>query len=246
MMLTESIRPLSHWRTRILVACVVAAIWILEFAYQYYRLTTHDLVVSLIRSFALSAATLIGLALFMSVVFRWLPRTAQYWRARRYLGVSGALSGLVHALLVYYYYFNLDLATIYFSFSPIENPVVFGSVGLFIVLIMACTSTDWAVAKLTPRVWKFIHRFVYVAYVAIVFHFVTMNPALLDNTAGYLLIALTMLVFVGHFQLFIKTAWRKRFRSIGSWVGVAIIAGMLVTGYLARERLTDFYNVLFF
>jgi len=160
-----------------------------------------------------------------------VPRTAQYWRLRRYLGVSGFVFVFLHALSVYYFYFAFDFAEIYSTLNPLKNPVVFGSIALPIFMIMALTSTDWAVRKLTPRVWKFVHRFVYVAYLASVFHFITINPELLANTAGYILLAVTLFVLFGHTQLFLKTAIKKRFRSLGSIVGSVIILGALIITY---------------
>jgi len=230
----------------VLYALGAIAFWFLEFLLQYYWLTPgFNSELSLIRSFSLTGATLIGLALSLSVIFRWAPHTAQYWRVRRYLGVSGAVFASLHAFSAQYLLFSFDLKLAYFSFNPIVNPIVFGTVGLFIFLVMAFTSSDWAVQKLTPRVWKFIHRFVYVAFLASVFHFLLMNPIALKNPPGYLLLAVSAFVLAGHLQLFIKTAWRRRFRSPGSWAGIAIIAGTLGTAYLAREGLMSAFLILF-
>jgi len=205
--------------------------WLAEFFYQYLWLIPGNFVGSLVRGSALAGAMLIGFALASSVIFRWVPRTAQYWRLRRYLGVSGSVFVFLHALAVYYFYFAFDFTQVYSTLNPIDNPIVFGSFALPIFMIMALTSTDLAVRELTPRVWKFIHRFVYVAYLASVFHFITINPELLANPAGYILLALTMFVLFGHTQLFLKTAIKKRFRSLGTFVGFAIIAATLALTY---------------
>jgi len=205
--------------------------WLAEFFYQYWVLVPGNFVGSLVRGSALAGAMLIGFALASSVIFRWVPRTAQYWRLRRYFGVSGFVFVFLHALFVYYFYFAFDFAEIYFTLNPLKNPVVFGSIALPIFMVMALTSTDWAVRKLTPRVWKFVHRFVYVAYLASVFHFITINPELLANPAGYILLAVTLFVLFDHTQLFLKTAIKKRFRSLGTFVGFAIIAATLALAY---------------
>ncbi len=225
--------PKPHHRLEILLfACIALAVWALEFLFQYYLQSRGDIVSSLVRASSFAGATLIGLALSLSVIFRWFPRTARHWRKRRYLGVSGFVFAFMHALSVYYFYFHFDLGQIYFSLNPIENPIVFGTIALPIFMVMALTSSDWAVDKLTPRVWKNIHRLVYVGYLASVFHFITVKPDQLFVLPGYILLAVTAFVLFGHTQLFFKTAIKKRFRSLGSIVGLLIIASALAVAYL--------------
>ena len=229
----------TYWGLLLKFSALPIILWLAEFTYQYWWLVSGDplaIQYSLVRSFALAGATLIGFALASSVIFRWMPRTARHWRIRRYLGVSGFIFAFAHALSVYYFYFAFDLRQIYFTLNPLEQPIIFGTIALPIFMIMAFTSTDWVMEKLTPRVWKFIHRFVYVAYLSMVFHFILINPETLKNPAGYLLIAITAFVLLGHTQLFLKTAIKKRFRSLGSIVGIAIILCALVIVYLVFQQ----------
>ncbi|MDA1334578.1 MAG: DM13 domain-containing protein [bacterium] len=225
-------RRMTHWASLFKFALGAFGFFVFEFALQYFWLTKGELGGSLVRSFALSGATLIGAALLSSVVFRIFPKTARLWRQRRYLGVSGFVFALFHALSVYYYFFNWEIQYVYYSLNPIENPIVFGSIALSIFMVLALTSTDWAVQKLTPRVWKFIHRFVYVGFLASVFHFITINPELLQNPPGYLLLLITILAIIGHLYLFIKTIMKKGFNTIGALVGTVIIVGAVIVGYL--------------
>ncbi len=184
----------------------------------------------LIRTASFTGATLIGFALLSSVIFRLFPRTARFWRARRYLGVWGVLYVYTHIIFVYIYY-KFDLSQIYSTLNPFDNPKVFGLIAAPIFLAMALTSSDWAMDVLTPRRWKFLHRFVYVAYLASVFHFISVNPSALVSVPGALLLIVTVLTIIGHTYLFFRIAIRKRFRSVGSIVGLIIISSALVIGW---------------
>ena len=208
------------------------AFWILEFLYQYYLLVPKNLPSALVRSFALTGATLIGAALFSSAIFKWFPRTARYWQYRRYLGVSGAVFVNFHALAAYYSVYDFDIGAAYYTFNPIKNPIVFGSLALPIFLLMALTSTDWAVQKLGGRNWKTLHRFVYIAYPLSIFHFLLMRPEDLVTAPGILLLAITLLALFGQIFWFFKIAGAKHFRSLGSFVGSAIILFVFVIAYL--------------
>lgn len=223
----------SHWGSLFTFAALAVLFWLLEFAAQFYWLVPDELGLSLVRSFSLSGATLIGGALFSSAVFKWNPRLAVHWRLRRYLGVSGFVFAALHVFSVFHFLFDYNLAAVYFSFNPFQNPVIFGSIAFPILFVMAVTSTDWAMNTLTPKVWKFIHRFVYLAYWGVVFHMLTMNPDAIKNLPGYVLLAITSLALFGELFWFVKIAGKKKFLSVGGAVGIAIILLYLLTGYMA-------------
>ncbi len=225
-------RP-THWRMLFKFSIGAIVFWLLEFAAQYHWLQRGDLANSLVVSFAFTGATLIGLALFSSAIFKWYPRTAQYWRFRRYLGVSGFVFALLHSQTALYYLFGYDLAAAYPVLNPFENPIVFGSFALFILLIMASTSTDWAMQKLTPRVWKFIHRFVYIAYPSAVFHFLIIDPEGIKTPPGYLLLLVTAAALFGQLFWFFKISAKRKFKSLGFLIGIMIIIAVFISGYIA-------------
>ena len=227
------IPELKHRKNIIVFSLVAVLSWLLEFTYQYYRLIPGDIGLSLLRSFALTAATFIGFALFLSAIFKWFGRTARYWRFRRYSGVAGFLFASFHVWSVYHFLFQYNIGKIYFSFNPFINPIIFGSLAFPILFLMAVSSTDWAVRKLTPHVWKNLHRFVYVAYWGIVFHMSFLSADLLNNIAGYILLLITSLALFGELYWYIRIAGKKRFRSLGALVGGLIILLYLGTAYLA-------------
>lgn len=231
-----------RWKKILVFALVSIIFWVIEFKLQYYWYIPGDLGLSLVRSFALTAASLIGFALFLSAIFKWFPRTAQYWRLRRYSGVAGFVFGSLHVWSVYNYIYDYDIASVYFSLNPFKNPVVFGSIAYVILFIMAATSTDWAVQKLTPRVWKNMHRLIYIAYWAIVFHISFLSADLLNNAAGYLLLTITSLALFGELYWYIRIAHKKHFRSLGALIGALIIFLYLGTAYLAYEYGTHVFS----
>lgn len=210
--------------------------WLAQFLYQYHVLIPGEAAGSVLRASALTGATLIGTALFSSALFKWIPRWAQYWRIRRFLGVAGAIFIGLHIYTVYQHLYGFDIFAVYYSLDPFENPVVFGSLAYPIILAMALTSTDWAVQKLTPRWWKRLHRLVYVAYPLAIFHFALVNPALLNNPFGYLLVLVTVAAVFGQLYWFVSIASRKRFLSLGALVGFVVLALCLFLAYGAYTR----------
>lgn len=228
---------MRHFVPLILFSIGAALFWLAEFAYQYFAFAPQELSVSLVRSFAFAGTTLIGAALFSSALFKWIPVWAQYWRYRRYLGVSGFALIIGHVWSVYHFYFNYNLRVVYWNFNPITNPLVFGSIALILFFAMAATSTDSAVQLLTPKNWKRLHRVVYIAYWAAIFHFILTNPALLKNPAGYLLLAVTAAALFGQGYWFMRIASRKHFISWGALIGIGMILLYSTTGLYAYDML---------
>ena len=220
----------THWKSFLLWIPIVAAFWYAEFVTQYYWLIRGEIGGSLIRSFALAAATLFGLALFSSAIFKWFPKLSDYWRLRRYLGVTGFIFAAGHVFSVTKFFFNYDIRSIYYSFNPLKNPIIFGSIAFPIFMVMAATSTDWAVDKLGYRKWKSIHRLVYIAYLSSIFHFIAINPMFLKNPPGVLLLGVTALALIGELYWFFRTAIKKP-RSWGTLYGLALVATALVMAY---------------
>lgn len=226
----------SYWPLLIKIALAVILFWLTEFAFEYFWLSQNNLQLSLIRSLALSGMTLISAALFSSAVFKWFPKTALHWRIRRYLGVSGFILIFFHVAMVMKFIFNYNLKLVYYSFNPLINPIIFGAIAYPIFFVMAATSTDWMVKKLTPRIWKFIHRFVYIAYISSIFHLILTNPKALNNPLGYLLYTITALTLFGQLFWFFKIASQKKFRSLGSIIGITMIFVTLIIAYLIYQK----------
>jgi glycine/D-amino acid oxidase-like deaminating enzyme/nitrite reductase/ring-hydroxylating ferredoxin subunit/DMSO/TMAO reductase YedYZ heme-binding membrane subunit len=209
--------------------------WLAQFLYQYLGPTKGEIGGSLVRSFALSGATFIGTALSLSAVFKWRPALAVHWRTRRRFGVAGFSFIALHAFSVLKFFFNFDPSGIFWSLNPLENPIIFGEIAFFLFFLMAATSFDLAVEKL-GRNWKRLHRVAYFAWWAAVFHFITINPELLKNPPGYLLLAVTAFALFGQLYWYVRIAGRRRFLTVGGAVGAIVILLYAVTGHLVYRR----------
>lgn len=196
----------------------------LQYAAQRFWLSPGDAPGALIRAAAFTGATLIGLALFASAVFRWVPSLSDRWRLRRRLGVAGVIAIILHASAVMRFYFNYDPKLAFGSLDPFMNPVVFGAIAYPLFLVMALTSTDWAYDKLGAKRWKSVHRVAYVAYWAAVMHFMTVNPAVLKSPPGWLLLVVTAAALFGQLFWYVRIAGKKKFLSWGGLHGAIVIA----------------------
>lgn len=221
----------KNWRFVLKFIAFAVGFWLLEIFLQTQFLTPNSMSLAIIRAGGFTAATFFGLALFSSSVFRWFPSYAKYWYVRRSLGVAGFCFLALHAIAAFFFVFNADVSNLLFSLNPLENPVVFGLLAFPVFFAMAMTSTDWAYDKLGFPRWKFIHRFVYIGYYFAVLHFLTINPPALMNAVGYSLLAITFLALAGELYWFIRTVWQKRFSTLGTWVGFALVVLWLVTLY---------------
>ncbi len=228
--------PIAKKRARFVITLIFAVgvvlFWLAHLAYQYYTLPGGVLQQSLIISFGVAGVFLITFSLLSSVLFRLRPKTAKHWRWRRRLGVSGVGLILGHVITVLWFTFNWNLNLVFWNWNPLENAMIFGALALVILLAMALTSTDWAVDTIGSKRWKFIHRFVYIAYLSAIFHFMQMGWDLLQNPVGYTLLVLVGLTILGHIYLFFVTIYKRKFPRLATLVGLLIIAGGVIVGFI--------------
>lgn len=140
----------------------------------------------LLRTFAFIALTYLYIAILatpLTKLFPRLPFKAKYLKARRAIGVSAFFFALTHALLAF---FTFPLT--------FQIPILYGATALFILFLMASTSFDLAIEKLTFERWKNLHRFVYLAGVLILIHSLNLGTDL-QNRIG--LINIIIYIAVG-------------------------------------------------
>lgn len=75
---------------------------------------------------------------------------------RRYLGLSFAVSHLIHGLAIFVLYLNYE-DVFQQTVSPLSK--IFGGIGFFVIFVLAMTSSDYAIRKIGFRRWKNIQRF---------------------------------------------------------------------------------------
>jgi len=228
-------KPLSNRQIMLYFTMGVLCFAFLEFLAQLLWLT-KDLNMSLVRTFAFTGTTLIAISLALSIIFKFFPTTAKYWRYRRYAGVSGFLFIVLHVFGVLQWYVKWDINMLYPSRNPFVNPVVFGSMAFPILLIMALTSSDYILSKIGAKPWKIIHRFVYLAFIATIFHFMLINPLAINTLPGYLLMFITAFAVFGEIFWFFKIAKSKKFKSLGSFIGILLILLAIILLYFALKR----------
>lgn len=108
------------------------------------RLTARTSLVLFVMSFA--ASSLVRLA--PSPLTRWMIRN------RRYLGVSFAMSHVIHAAAIIALV-RAD-AALFWQLSTVGS-VVTGSTTYLVIALMTATSFDAAVRWIGPRVWRSLH-----------------------------------------------------------------------------------------
>jgi sulfoxide reductase heme-binding subunit YedZ len=222
-------------RNLILFSLGTLLFWLVEYLAQVYVYSPLDSSGAWVRSFSFTGLTLISLALFSSTIFKWFPQTAKLWRWRRWLGVAGFFFITLHIFTVVWLFFKFDLTYLYFSWNPWVNLIIPGTLAYIILLVMAITSTDTMVSKIKPKKWKFIHRFVYLAFIAAMLHFLFVHPVAIKNIPGYFLMAVTFITIISQLYWFFRIAGRKRFMTRGALVGFGLIALAIISFWLTNR-----------
>ncbi len=89
-------------------------------------------------------------------------------RHRRMIGVSSFVYALLHLAI-----YLLDASTIETMLENFSRPFILsGSIAFFILLLLAATSTNGMVKKLSAKRWKNLHRLVYAAVFLVFLHMV--------------------------------------------------------------------------
>lgn len=129
--------------------------------------------------------------------------------ARRAIGVSAFYFALLHASIALWGQLG--------GISQLQHlPTLFvwslsgGFIALFVLGIMAATSFDKVVRYMTYRKWKWLHRFVYLAFILVVLHVWSIGTHLAYTEMQ--LLSFVMLVILSGLELFriVKIANAKR------------------------------------
>ncbi len=133
----------------------------------------------IIRTAAIVAICLLHVILAIGPLSRISPAFLVLLYNRRHLGVTMFFFAAIHGIfgLVQYHGLanvsplkSLFLSNVHygsFYFFPFQ---ILGFIALIILTFMAATSHDIWLKNLSPKGWKTLHKFVYLAYVLILFH----------------------------------------------------------------------------
>ena len=120
-----------------------------------------------IRFLALSGYFLLCVSLIIGPLALFFPSLAQLIEPRRAVGLAAFAFVALHVLLASGLYFNWNVAKIV-AMAPLAVAVP----AAIILLILALTSSNWAIAKMGMNAWKLVQRFVYLAFALVTVHFV--------------------------------------------------------------------------
>lgn len=133
----------------------------------------------IIRAFGSLAILMLHVVLSIGPLSRLDARFHPLLYNRRHLGVSMFLAALIHGVFTIIHFHTLgnvnpvySVFTSNLDYSSLTNfPFqVLGFLALIILFIMASTSHDFFLKNLSPRIWKGLHMFVYLAYVMTLLH----------------------------------------------------------------------------
>ncbi|MBL8265117.1 hypothetical protein [Steroidobacter sp.] len=149
-------RSKQAWEGWSIVGAVTIALSLVVSIEAMTAIAPVDGIRGIIRTTARSSFALFALAFTASAVHHFWPNAWTRWqlRNRRYLGVSFAVSHLVHLLAI------LSLGRI----APVElaadaNAVtwIFGGLAYVFIALMAATSFDTTARLIGPRAWTLLH-----------------------------------------------------------------------------------------
>jgi DMSO/TMAO reductase YedYZ heme-binding membrane subunit len=193
-------------------------------------------IIRLTQVYALSSLAFLYLALLAGpfcYTFKRFAYRGPYLKARRAIGVSAFYFALLHSSFAFFgqlggfeglgFLSNKYLLAISLSFTA-----------LIILFLMAATSFDFIIAKITFPRWKMLHRLVYLAGIFILIHALMLGTHF-EDLFGFV----PQLVFVGLMFLLtlealrIDTWARERFESYPNFgYASVVILGVVLTALL--------------
>jgi sulfoxide reductase heme-binding subunit YedZ len=163
-----------------------------------------------VRYTARTSLLLFCLAFSASALHRlWSsPYTSWQRRNRRYLGLSFAVSHLIHAVAIVCF---AVMAPPLFAEATSPASFIFGGIGYALIIAMAATSFDATARAIGPRAWRILHLSgVYYLWVQFMISFGMRIPAM-PNYAWFLLPLLAVMA------MRVMAAVQERRRASGEW-----------------------------
>lgn len=187
----------------------------------------------LMRALGSGAFVLLSVILLIGPLARLAPRTLPLLYNRRHLGVMCFALALLHALVALGFYggfgvVNPVAALLARPAAPGEIPFEwFGAAALLWLFLMAATSHDFWLTALGPRLWKWLHMGVYLAYAALVAH-VALGALQREPSGVYpaLVLALAGLVAGAHLLAALRETARAVARARADKQGWADVAAV--------------------
>lgn len=158
---------------RFYVLLTSAIVAVVEYLLVVQTTTSEGLIPTVLAQvYALTAVIYLYAAILCGPLTKlalWLPFRSQYVFARRAIGVSAFFFVLLHVRFGLYDVLGGPFALLQLPVRY-QIAVLLGNIAFLILMLMAATSFDYMIQKLTFNRWKRLHQFVYLAGFAVVIH----------------------------------------------------------------------------
>ncbi len=150
------------------------------FVYLYIAIsipTPQLQIIRLTQIYSLTSLAFLYLALLAGpfcFIFKELPFCGQYLKARRAIGVSAFYFALLHSSFAFFGQLG-GLHGLGFLSNKYLLAITLSFTALVILGLMAATSFDFMIAKLTFLKWKLLHQFIYLAGILVLIHAVMLG-----------------------------------------------------------------------
>lgn len=216
--------PIRYVATAAVAAVLIAGFWLGRLDW--------DPTMRLWRAFGDASIVLLFASLFLGPAARLWRRFGRILPWRREIGVWSAVTALVHTVLVLEGWVQWDPGRLmgYEFVAELDRTLrlepgfglanLIGLVALAWILVLAATSSNWAMRTLGPEAWKWIHQGAHVIFYLAVLHaayflfihytasFHREPPS--PNWFRWPLLVMGITVAVLQWMAFVKTARRRR------------------------------------
>lgn len=201
----------------------------------------------LTQLYALTAVVYLYLAIIASPLFHVFPNLsfkAKYTKARRGIGVSAFIFAFLHACFAFFGQLG-GFSGLPFLSSNYLLAITLSFIALQILFLMAITSVDKIIARMTFPRWKKLHRFIYLAGMLILIHALMLGSHFIDISTiipQLFFIAITILLILESIRIDHYLSDRYDLPRLGIPQGVVILAVSLLI-VIAKTSPTN--NVLY-
>jgi sulfoxide reductase heme-binding subunit YedZ len=188
------------------IACLGPLVWLLQHAVMNTLGPdpTHTLAFATGRT----ALRLLVISLAITPLRRLWPRLGWLIRFRRLIGLFAFFYATLHMLTWVGLYANFDPTSMYADILK-RRYVTAGMAAWLLLLLLAATSTQWAIRKLGGKKWNRLHRLVYFAVGAALVHYWWQVKSGVITPLGITLLVAALLVARP------VLAWNQRRKALG-------------------------------
>ena len=229
------ILPFEPYAQRIVYSAAI--LWALMLFYHAsYRIPTQSSALSsLVRYYALTSLFLIFAVMVPGLSMHYFPKFSfniALLKSRKAIGVSAFFFGFVHYLIAFFHNLGGSFQAVFFLSMAHRLSLLFGSIALFILLLMAITSFG-RLMKLLGKKWKiFLHNFFYAAVVLVLFHafligsHFTIPNSIISLLVNYVALSLILLEAIAKIE---KTIMNQSLHRAKKIIYCALLFAMIAT-----------------